>query len=128
MHVKTGKLAWWYQQVAHDVWDYDADAPVVLLDVKDANGNTVAAAAEAGKEGNVFIVNRDNGQLIRKSEAFVEQSKTMWTKPPLTGYVNIYPGAQGGNEWSPEAYSPATHLFYVDGTNESWSTAAKSRP
>ena len=120
VHVKTGKLAWWYQQVAHDVWDYDADAPVVLLDVKDANGNTVAAAAEAGKEGNVFIVNRDNGQLIRKSEAFVEQSKTMWTKPPLTGYVNIYPGAQGGNEWSPEAYSPATHLFYVDGTNESW--------
>ena len=120
VHVKTGKLAWWYQQVAHDVWDYDADAPVVLLDVKDANGNTVAAAAEAGKEGNVFIVNRDNGHLIRKSEPFVMQSKTMWTKPPLDGYVNIYPGAQGGNEWSPEAFSPATHLFYVDGTNESW--------
>ncbi|HUB45423.1 MAG TPA: PQQ-binding-like beta-propeller repeat protein [Acetobacteraceae bacterium] len=120
VNVKTGKLAWWYQQVAHDVWDYDADAPVVLLDVKDANGNTVAAAAEAGKEGNVFIVNRDNGHLIRKSEPFVMQSKTMWTKPPLDGYVNIYPGAQGGNEWSPEAYSPSTHLFYVDGTNESW--------
>ena len=120
VHVKTGKLAWWYQQVAHDVWDYDADAPVVLLDVKDGNGKMVAAAAEAGKEGNVFIVNRDNGHLIRKSEPFVMQSKTMWTAPPLTGYVNIYPGAQGGNEWSPEAYSPDTHLFYVDGTNESW--------
>jgi len=120
VHVKTGKLAWWYQQVAHDVWDYDADAPVVLLDVKGANGDMVAAAAEAGKEGNVFIVSRDNGHLIRKSEAFVGQSKTMWTKPPLSGYVNIFPGAQGGNEWSPEAYSPDTHLFYVDGTNESW--------
>ncbi|HUN38741.1 MAG TPA: PQQ-binding-like beta-propeller repeat protein [Acetobacteraceae bacterium] len=120
LHVKTGKLAWWYQEVPHDVWDYDADAPVVLLNVKDASGNMVAAAAEAGKEGNVFIVNRDNGHLIRKSAAFVEQSKTMWTKPPLNGYVNIYPGAQGGNEWSPEAYSPDTHLFYVDGTNESW--------
>jgi alcohol dehydrogenase (cytochrome c) len=120
VHVKTGKLAWWNQQVPHDVWDYDADAPVVLLDVKDPNGNTVAAAAEAGKEGNVFIVNRENGHLIRKSEPFVMQSKTMWTKPPPNGFVNIYPGAQGGNEWSPEAFSPVTHLFYVEGTNESW--------
>lgn len=125
LHVKTGKLAWWCQQVAHDVWDYDPDAPVVLLDVKDASGNTVAAAAEAGKEGQVFIVNRDNGHLIRKSEPFVEQSKTMWTKPPLEGFVNIYPGAQGGNEWSPESYSATTHLFYVDGTNESWEYSAE---
>lgn len=120
LHVKTGKLAWWYQEVSHDLWDYDADGPVVLLDVKDTNGNTIAAAAEAGKEGQVFIVNRDNGKLIRKSEPFVAQSKTMWKPPPLNGYVNIYPGAQGGNEWSPESYSPMTHLFYVDGTNESW--------
>jgi PQQ-dependent dehydrogenase (methanol/ethanol family) len=120
LHVKTGKLAWWNQQVPHDVWDYDADAPVVLLNVKDDSGKEVAAAAEAGKEGQVFFVNRDNGKLIRKSDAFVMQSETMWTKPPEDGYVNIYPGAQGGNEWSPEAYSPETHLFYVDGTNESW--------
>jgi PQQ-dependent dehydrogenase (methanol/ethanol family) len=120
LHVKTGKLAWWAQEVPHDVWDYDADAPVVLLNVKDADGKEVAAAAEAGKEGQVFVVNRDNGHLIRKSQPFVEQSETMWTKPPTDGYVNIYPGAQGGNEWSPEAYSPDTHLFYVQGTNESW--------
>ena len=75
IHAKTGKLAWWCQQVAHDLWDYDADAPVVLLNVKDQNGQMVPAAAEAGKEGQVFIVNRDNGHLIRKSDPFVEQSE-----------------------------------------------------
>ena len=116
IHAKTGKLAWWNQQVPHDVWDYDADAPVVLLNVKDQNGKEIAAAAEAGKEGQVFIVNRDDGKLIRKSEPFVQQSENMGTPPPTTGYVNIFPGAQGGNEWSPEAYSPDTHLFYVQGT------------
>ncbi len=126
LNVKTGKLAWWYQQVKHDLWDYDADAPVVLLNVKDQNGQDVAAAAEAGKEGQVFIVNRDNGNLIRKSDSFVEQSETMMTPPPTNGYVNIYPGAQGGNEWSPEAYSPDTHLFYVPGTNESWEYSGDS--
>jgi len=118
--INTGKLAWWYQEVPHDVWDYDAMAPVVLLTVKNDQGQDVPAAAEAGKEGQLFIVNRTNGELIRKSQPFVIQSANMWTTPPTDGYVNIYPGAQGGNEWSPEAYSPKTGLFYVQGTNESW--------
>lgn len=122
--INTGKLAWWYQQVPHDVWDYDAMAPVVLLTVKDNQGKEVPAAAEAGKEGQLFIVNRENGQLIRKSDPFVMQSANMWTPPPQNGYVNIYPGAQGGNEWSPEAYSPKTGLMYVQGTNESWEYTA----
>ena len=63
----TGKLKWWYQEVAHDVWDYDACAPVVLFDTVDEHGKMVPAAAEAGKVGNVFIVNRLTGKLIRKS-------------------------------------------------------------
>ena len=81
IHAKTGKLAWWNQQVPHDVWDYDADAPVVLLNVKDQNGKEIAAAAEAGKEGQVFIVNRDDGKLIRKSEPFVQQSENDGDRP-----------------------------------------------
>jgi len=24
LHAQTGKLAWWYQEVPHDLWDYDA--------------------------------------------------------------------------------------------------------
>jgi alcohol dehydrogenase (cytochrome c) len=118
LHVKDGTLAWWYQEVAHDLWDYDAAGPVVLLDAKD-NGQLVPAAAEAGKEGQVFIVNRKNGQLIRKSEPFVMQSSTMGTVPGDKP-VLIYPGAQGGNEWSPEAFSPATRYLYVTGTNQAW--------
>jgi PQQ-dependent dehydrogenase (methanol/ethanol family) len=126
VHIDTGKLAWWYQQVPHDVWDYDAMAPVVLLNVKNDQGQEVPAAAEAGKEGQLFIVNRETGQLIRKSEPFVMQSANMWTTPPEGTYINVYPGAQGGNEWSPEAYSPKTGLFYIQGTNESWQYTANN--
>jgi alcohol dehydrogenase (cytochrome c) len=118
--INTGKIKWWYQQVPHDVWDYDAMAPVVLFDAKDDSGQMVPAAGEAGKEGQLFIVNRETGKLIRKSEPFVMQSANMWTTPPTDSFVVVYPGAQGGNEWSPEAFSPETHLFYVQGTNESW--------
>jgi len=37
----TGKLACYFQYIAHDVWDLDAVSPTVLVDVKGKNGNTV---------------------------------------------------------------------------------------
>ena len=32
IHARDGKLAWWHQIVAHDLWDYDQASPVVLFD------------------------------------------------------------------------------------------------
>ncbi len=122
LHAKDGTIAWWQQEVPHDVWDYDADGPAILLNASD-QGQEVPAVAEAGKEGQVFIVNRQTGELIRKSEPFVMQSKTMGTVPGKNS-VLIYPGAQGGGEWSPAAFSPLTHNFYVMGTNEAWEYVA----
>lgn len=124
LHAKTGKLAWWYQQVPHDLWDYDSAAPVVLFDAKD-HGKMVPAAAQASKEGQVFIVNRETGKLIRKSAPYVMQSKNMWTVPSAKP-VNIYPGPNGGDTWSPAAFSPLTRYFYVMGDNEAWIYTAKA--
>ena len=89
---------------------------VVLLDVQQ-NGKTVPAAAEAGKDGWLYIVNRDTGKLIRKSDPLVKMSDNMFTPPSKKG-VMILPGANGGAEWSPPAYSPKTHLFYVMEMNQ----------
>ena len=61
LDVHTGKLKWYYQEVKHDVWDYDAVSNVVLFDVHQ-NGETIPAAGEAGKVGWVFIVDRAHGQ------------------------------------------------------------------
>jgi glucose dehydrogenase len=105
------------------MWDYDQSSPVVLFDADDGHGHRVPAAGEAGKEGNLYIVNRVTGALIRKSEPFVLQSSTMFTKPE-TGNVPIYPSPAGGNTWSPAAYSPLTHNFYVPGANMAWSYTA----
>ena len=30
VNAKTGAYAWHFQQVHHDIWDYDAASPVVL--------------------------------------------------------------------------------------------------
>ena len=116
LHAKTGKLAWWYQEVPHDQWDYDASAPVVLFDARDENGKTVPVAGEAGKVGNVFIVNRLTGKLLHKSEPFVYQSPNIFTPPNAAG-ITISPGVNGGSLWQPPAFSPRTHDYYVLGTN-----------
>jgi PQQ-dependent dehydrogenase (methanol/ethanol family) len=116
LHAATGKLAWYYQEVAHDVWDYDATSNVVLFDTID-HGKTVPAAGQAGKTGWFYVVNRDTGKLIRRSDAFVEQSQNMFSQPTRVG-VKMLPGANGGSEWSPPAYSPITHAVYILGMNQ----------
>ena len=116
LNVNTGKLKWAYQEVKHDVWDYDAVSNVVLFNTK-VDGKTVPAAGEAGKVGWFFIVNRDTGKLIRKSAPFVPMSKNMFSTPTKKG-VEMLPGANGGAEWSPPAYSPKTHDVYILGLNQ----------
>ncbi|MES2123375.1 MAG: PQQ-binding-like beta-propeller repeat protein [Gemmatimonadota bacterium] len=116
LDVRTGKLKWYFQEVPHDVWDYDAVSPVVLADVKDSSGRIVPVAAQAGKTGWVYILNRETGAPIRRSEAFVPQ-KDMFSLPTRSG-TRVLPGGNGGSEWSPTAYSPLTGYLYVLGLNE----------
>ena len=35
IEARTGKYRWHFQEVHHDLWDYDAPNPVVLFDVRD---------------------------------------------------------------------------------------------
>jgi alcohol dehydrogenase (cytochrome c) len=115
LHLKDGSLAWYYQEVKHDVWDYDAVSNVVLFDTMEG-GKMVPAAGEAGKTAFFYIVNRETGKLIRRSEPF-DMQRNMFATPTKAG-VQSLPGANGGAEWSPPAYSPLTHDVYVMGMNQ----------
>jgi alcohol dehydrogenase (cytochrome c) len=126
LDVHTGQFKWYYQEVKHDVWDYDAVSNVVLFDVHQ-NGETIPAAGEAGKVGWVFIVDRRTGKLIRKSDPYVMMSKNMFTTPTREG-VDMLPGANGGAEWSPPAYSPQTHYLYILAMNQLMHFTTKPAP
>jgi glucose dehydrogenase len=91
-------------------------SPVVLFDA-DVDGKMVPAAGEAGKVGWFFIVDRTTGKLIRKSVPYVMMSKNMFSQPTKAG-VAMLPGANGGAEWSPPAFSPDTHDVYVMGMDQ----------
>ena len=63
IEAKTGKYRWHFQQVHHDLWDYDAPSPVVLFDLE-YNGRIREAIAEIGKSGWVYILDRVTGKPL----------------------------------------------------------------
>jgi glucose dehydrogenase len=59
LDVRTGSRVWHFQQVHHDIWDYDPSSPPLLFD---AGGRP--AVGEAGKTGFLYILDRDTGVPI----------------------------------------------------------------
>jgi PQQ-dependent dehydrogenase (methanol/ethanol family) len=64
LNLKTGKLKWYFQEVRHDIWDYDAAANGVELFDLNIKGQMRHAIAQAGKTGWVYILDRANGKPI----------------------------------------------------------------
>jgi len=63
LDAKTGKHRWHFQQVHHDIWDYDGPSPVVLFDLE-YGGVLRKGIAEASKTGWVYILDRTNGKPL----------------------------------------------------------------
>lgn len=71
--VRTGEYRWHFQQVHHDIWDYDSPNPVVLFDIE-IDGESRKALAQAGKTGWVYVLDRSDGTpLIGIEERAVPQ-------------------------------------------------------
>ncbi|TKI06591.1 glucose/quinate/shikimate family membrane-bound PQQ-dependent dehydrogenase [Martelella alba] len=64
LNATTGKLAWFYQTVHHDLWDMDVPAQPTLADAIDANGNNVPAIYIPTKTGDIFVLDRRTGKPI----------------------------------------------------------------
>jgi PQQ-dependent dehydrogenase (methanol/ethanol family) len=129
----TGKLRWHFQEVRHDIWDYD-QAAVPILFTTTITGTPVEAVGAAGKTGWFYILDRKTGKpLIEMKEIDVPQDpkqatakkqlvpatvkpfvkhKNMWAAPTLDG-VLVSPGLSGGSEWSPISFDPKLNYAFV---------------
>jgi len=61
LHGDSGELAWGFQTVHHDVWDYDVPAQPGLYSVW-KNGEAHDVVAQVTKTGLVFVLDRDTGE------------------------------------------------------------------
>ena len=124
--LNTGKYVCHFQYIAHDVWDLDSVSPPILVDVKDKEGKVVPGVIHAGKTGNVYVHNRSDCSLIRFSEAMVDQTG-MWTLPTKEG-ARMFPGANGGVEWSVMAVNPELGVTYAVNLHQPMTYKVESSP
>ncbi|WP_313336237.1 glucose/quinate/shikimate family membrane-bound PQQ-dependent dehydrogenase [Comamonas sp.] len=64
LDASTGKLVWHFQTTHHDLWDMDVPAQPSLVDLKRTDGTTVPAIYVLTKTGQLFVLNRTNGEAI----------------------------------------------------------------
>lgn len=88
LDAETGEYRWHFQQVHHDIWDYDAPSPVVLFDVE-IDGEERKGIAEASKTGWLYLLDRETGEpLLPIEEQPVPQDERQKTSPtqPIPSY------------------------------------------
>lgn len=112
LDANTGRIKWYFQQVPHDMWGYDVASPPVLFDVQ-RDGESIPAVGQAGKTGWFYVLDRNTGELLFKSEAYVPQ-QNMFQSPSSEGTV-IYPGVLGGSNWSPVSVDTKRRLVFIAG-------------
>jgi quinoprotein glucose dehydrogenase len=60
LHGDSGEVAWHFQMVHHDLWDYDTPAQPTLVDLL-VNGERVPAVVQVTKMGLTFALHRETG-------------------------------------------------------------------
>ncbi|HEY3491932.1 MAG TPA: PQQ-binding-like beta-propeller repeat protein [Solirubrobacterales bacterium] len=86
---ESGRYKWHFQQVHHDIWDYDAPSPVVLWNAE-VDGEEVKGLSQPGKTGWLYMLNRETGEpvhgIVEKKVPQDKRQQATWaTQPyPLT--------------------------------------------
>ena len=119
----TGKMKWHFQFTPHDVWDWDAQEPPVLLDLEIA-GKPRKVVVQANRNGFYYILDRRTGEFLHASP-FVD--KLTWAKgidekgrpilnpdaTPTPEGKEVCPTVRGAANWMSDSYNPDTGLYYV---------------
>ena len=143
LDLNSGTLRWYYQEVHHDLWDYDAGQPAQLYTLV-RNGRSIPVIGHASKDGYYFILDRRTGKPVYpvkevsvpttpawqhpwptqpESIPLIPMTVTstppgltsapMWTPPQETPLLEQVGAEMSGPEWAPGAYSPRTHYAYI---------------
>jgi alcohol dehydrogenase (cytochrome c) len=123
LDLDTGKMKWYFQFTPHDVWDWDAQAWPVLLDME-FGGRVRKVVIHANRNGYFYVLDRVTGEFLR---ATPYAEKLTWAKgvdakgrpilvpgmePTPNGKV-VCPSIRGTSNWMSPSFNPATGLLYV---------------
>ncbi len=63
LDAETGKMKWYFQNVRHELWDYNLPPAPGLIDIT-VNGKKIQALAQVGKSGYMYILDRLTGKPV----------------------------------------------------------------
>jgi alcohol dehydrogenase (cytochrome c) len=123
LDARTGKLKWHFQFTPHDLWDWDATEPLLLVDAE-WKGRPRKLLLQANRNGYFYVLDRMTGEFLLGSP-FVK--RLTWahgldgkgrplvneSAKPTMGGAMVCPAVRGATNWYSTSYSPGTKLFYV---------------
>lgn len=106
LDIRTGKLLWSKQFVAHDTHDWDLDQIGPLLNAT-VRGKVHDIVIVSGKDGRLRVVDRDDYGVLADLPISKQENADA---PATVEGVHICPGLLGGQEWSSSAYDPERNI------------------
>jgi alcohol dehydrogenase (cytochrome c) len=140
----TGKLKWHYQFTPHDLHDWDATEPPVLVDAP-FHGQPRKLLLQGNRNGFFYVLDRVTGKVLL-AEPFVRnvtwasgigpdgRPKLLPGNEPTVEGQRVCPAVAGAANWPSTAFNPTTGLFYmfaeescdIYSKNDQWWEAGKS--
>ena len=111
----TGKLKWYYQFTPHDVHDWDATEPAVLVDTR-YRGQDRKLLLHADRNGFFYVLDRKDGQILLAKKFIQRLTWASGVAPngrPETLPENGVTCPQAATNWNATAFSPVTRLYYI---------------
>jgi len=127
LDAKTGRRKWHFQFTPHDVHDYDAQQPIVLVDAT-WKGEPRKLLLQANRNGYFYVLDRITGEFL-SGTPYVKNitwasGLTKDGRPivvpnmePTREGRRVCPSLEGASNWYSASFSPRTGLFYVQ-TND----------
>ena len=136
----TGNLKWYFQFTPHDVWDYDGNSELWIVNLE-IGGETKKVIAQANRNGYLYIIERTTGEFLRATQfvdnlnwAIIDKQgrpivNSKYTPAePGEKPARICPGLGGGNQAAyAGAVDPQKNIAFVQ-VIESCSEMVKGSP
>ena len=117
LDARSGRLKWHFQFTPHNVWDWDAQQPTVLIDAT-WEGRPRKLLVQASRNGFFYVLDRTDGKFLL-GKPFV--SHLTWAREigadgrpvlvpgqePSAEGTRVCPSAHGAANWYSTSYSPA---------------------
>jgi len=123
IHADTGAMAWYYQTVPGDRWDFDSTQKIILAEL-DLDGRRRQVLMQAAKNGFYYVVDRATGELLSAHNfAFVSWTRGIDARTgrpiedPAADYelkpALVFPSEAGAHSWQPMAYDAGRGVTFI---------------